>query len=95
MAILRSLASESPNLTCIRRSRRRRDAVPDPPLDRGGFANGGGALAEARKAPRRRRVRVALQPPLLHDAAVAQRRDLRRRIAVPGEDLVAVLAEEG
>ena len=42
------------------RPRRRRDAVPDPPPDRGSFAARRRALAETRKAPRRRGVRVAL-----------------------------------
>src|ERR1700750_2085623 len=32
-------------------------------------------------------------PPSFHDATVAQRRDLCSRIAVRGQDLVAVLAE--
>ena len=39
------------------RPRRRGDAVPDPPPDRGGLAARGRALAEAREAPRRGRLR--------------------------------------
>ena len=58
--------------------RRRRDAGADPPADRGGLAARRRALAEARKTPRRRGVRVARQPPLFDDAALAQRRDLLR-----------------